>query len=156
MNEEIRENIGLVRCGDCKWFNVKADLDGVESTCKRLDHKKYQFARPYFKSYDCGQFVTAICRDFIPNGLYKYLKEHWTNFDDWIGDISENSKIGLVINGDISVRYYVRYKDFADGTFIDADGNLKWVERCFYNKCSKDKNPIGYILVHEKPDEAGV
>ena len=148
----IKDNIGCVRCGDCKWFHVKADLEGFESTCKRLDHKKYRFVKSCFRSYDCGAFNQQICRDFEPDGLYKYLAEHWTSFDDWVGEISEKTKIGIVIDGNDSIHYYVKYKDFADGTFLDADGNLKWVERCFYKRCSYDKSPIGYVLVHETPE----
>ena len=148
MDESVRDNIGCIMCGNCKWFNCNADR--AESICKRLDHKIYQFAKSWFKSYDCGQFIQRICRDFEPSEIYKYLYEHWTNFDDFIGEIPENEVVPIVINGDQSIRYNVRYKDFADGTFIDEHGQLKWIERHYYKKCkSTEQNPVGYILVHE-------
>ena len=53
--EDLRDAFCSVGCGECKYFNVKASLPGVESTCKRLDHKMVKFAGPWFKSYDCGQ-----------------------------------------------------------------------------------------------------
>lgn len=150
MDESVRDNIGCIMCGDCKWFNCNADR--VISTCKRLDHKKYQFAKPWFKSYDCGQFIQQICRDFQPSTIYKYLFENWTDFDDFVGEILDNETVSIVIDGDCSIRYKVRYKDFADGSFIDEKGNLKWIEKCYYKKCKvTEKNPIGYILVHETP-----
>lgn len=150
MDEVVRENIGCVMCGRCRWFNCNADR--IESTCKRLDHKKYQFAKPWFKSYDCGQFTQQICRDFQPSSVYKYLFEHWTNFDDFIGEISENETVSLIIDGDNSIWYKIRYKDFANGTFIDENGQLKWIEKSYYKMCKKtEQNPIGYILIHETP-----
>lgn len=150
MDEAVKDNIGCVMCGNCRWFNCNADR--IESTCKRLDHKKYQFAKPWFKSYDCGQFTQQICRDFQPSSVYKYLFEHWTNFDDFVGEILDNETVSLVIDGDHSIRYKVRYKDFADGLFIDKNGKLKWTEKSYYKKCKiTEQNPIGYILVHETP-----
>lgn len=151
MTDEIRDNIGRITCIDCQYYNANADLDRVESTCKRLDHKRIKFYKPWFMSYHCGEQNTKICRDFIPNGVYKYLKEHWTDFNDWIGEISERETVALVLDDDFSVMYCVRYKDFAESTFLDEDGNLEWVEKvsCKRRKVS-EKNPIGYELVHEK------
>lgn len=148
INEDIKENIEYVMCGYCKWFKVNADR--VESICKRLDHKKYQFTKPWFRCYDCGQFNKKICNDFEPAKLWKYLFKHWTSFDDFIGEISENEIVSLTINGDNSIWYKVKYKDFANGTFIDEKGELKWIEKCYFKKCKvTEKNPIGYILVRE-------
>lgn len=127
-------------------------MDNVESTCRRLDHKKYKFMKLFFESYNCGQFNQQICRDFEPSCLYKYLHDHWTNFDDWIGNISEKETVALVVNDDNSVKYLIKYKDFADGTFISENGQLKWIERYFYKKSTKV--PIGYVLAHEFPEKA--
>ncbi len=152
MDDSVRDNIGRITCRDCQFFSVRADLDGEESRCKRLDHKKIKFYKPWFKSYYCGETNPQICRDFSPNGFYKYLKENWTDFDDWVGEIPENQCIALVLNDDFSIMYHVRYKDFANNTFLDADGNLKWVNRLYYKQRKKSERfPTGYELVTETP-----
>ena len=149
MKELFEENWSCLQCGQCKYFKV--DADRSVSTCKRLDHKHIKFAVPWFKSYDCGQYSGSVCRDFEPSDLVPWLKEHWISWDDyWEGEELKGT-ISLVLDGDTSIRYVVSRKDFTDGTFLDADGNLKWIEKTYYKQSRK--SPTGYILVHERKDE---
>lgn len=138
-----------VSCGQCVYFNVKADMADVESTCKRLDHKHLRFAVPWFKSYDCGQSNGYICREFVPDAaLHPYLAAHWEGFEE------KKGLLGLVVDGDTSVRYMVRCKDFADGTFLNDDGSLKWVEKVYYKRCRT--SPLGLRLIREKNKDDGL
>lgn len=152
-NEALRDAWPCLRCGDCVFFNVRADMDGVESQCKRLDHKKYRFAVPWFKSYDCGQFTGTVCRDFVPDRvLCPYLASHWTGFDAYYGAISPDDMIALAIDGDQSVRYNVRRIDFVDNTFLDEHGALKWIKKCYYKRSRS--SPTGYELITEYNDRS--
>lgn len=149
-----------VGCGDCAYFKVNADLDGVESTCKRIDHKKVKFAIPWFKCYDCGMNSLHIpCGDFIPaHPEYADFRE-WTNFSDfwkvyvetWLPYKNENITLPFTINGDTSVRYHVPLSKFIDGTMI-VDGVLQAVEKTY---CKRDKVECGvqlYKIIHKKID----
>lgn len=164
MNEELRDACPRISCGQCIWFKVNADMDGIESTCKRLDHKKYQFAVPWFKSYDCGQFGAVCCRDFSPRKDNVYLYNHWKGFEDYFGDVKDTSDkltldnlrstkglMGLCINKDQSVRYYIKAVDFTNNTFLDENGELKWIKKCYYKRTRK--SPWGYELVYEYNDK---
>ena len=142
----LRDEWCCLQHGQCKHFNGNSDRS--ESTCKRLDHKHFKFAKPWFKLYDCGQFQSHICRNFEPAEWCKYLHEHWTGYDDYYGDDKPKGTISLVIDNDFSVRYSVTMDDFVNNTFIDENGNLKWVEKTYY-KVSR-KSPIGYELVYER------
>lgn len=146
-----------MRCGECIYFKVNADLNGIESTCKRLDHKKLRFAVPWFKTYDCGQFNGCVCRDFEPAKWCKYLYENWSSFDDYFREILDRKTVDLVIDGNLSIRYQIRYIDFVNNTFLDKEGNLKWIKRYFYKRVKvSEENPTGYKLVYEKnPDYFG-
>ena len=141
-------------CGDCEYCNSKADMDGVESQCKRIDHKHLQFAVPWFKSYDCGQLSGITCADFKPLEIRKWLYEHWVSIDDYMRAYEEiegkpyvRGYLGLCIDKDTSVRYYVNYKDFFYNKFLNEDGSLKWVKKCYYKRSKK--SPTGYELVWE-------
>lgn len=147
-----------LQCGECEHFQVDADRR-TDTTCKRLDHKKYKLAVPWFKSYDCGQYNQCICSDFSPVKHSVWLYNHWTNIEDWIAGYEKEEKrsffdnkfVSLCINGDTKIRYYVRKKDYFYNDFIDADGNLKWVKRCYYKKSRK--SPIGYNLICEYKED---
>lgn len=145
MEREIKDKIGRVTCGNCMYFNVKADLPEEESRCRRLDHKTYRFAMPYFRCYDCGQYNSNICREFRPNTVYKYLEDQWTDFDDWTNGKIHEGYVGITVGGDKTVRYYVRYRDFVYGTHVNPDGSLNWVKKCYYKQTRE--NEIGYKLV---------
>lgn len=138
-------------CGDCKYCNPKADMVGIESNCKRLDHKHYQFAIPWFKSYDCGQRSGGICSDFEPNEWELWLYRHWkTEFKDIKhskGSSTIPRYVGLCIDKDQSVRYYVYADDFYNNTFKNTDGSLKWVYKQYYKRSKK--SAIGYKLIKE-------
>ena len=125
------------------------DADRTESTCKRLDHKYIKFAFPWFKSYDCGQLSGTVCNDFEPSDTVPWLKAHWKGWSDyWEDEDPTKGKIWLILDDDRSVRYAVSRKDFVEGSFLDEEGNLKWIEKEYY-KMSRS-SPTGYILVHER------
>lgn len=58
--------------------------------------------------------------------------------------------MGIVIDGD-NVRYLIKRQDFVDGTFLDENGNPKWVEKIYYKQSRKSQ--IGYVLVHERKND---
>ena len=128
----VYEEYCHIGCGSCKYFQVNADMRD-DTTCKRIDHKKIKFAVPWFKSYDCGQLSGIICSDFTPKEGCKWLYEHWVSIEDYCKEYEEiegkpriKGMLGFCINGDRSIRYYVRYKDFYDNDFLDENGDLKW------------------------------
>ena len=135
-------------CGDCKYCNPRGDMDNVKSPCKRIDHKHYQFAIPWFKSYDCGQRSGIVCSDFEPKEWNLWLYRHWK--PEFLEDMKKNRTdryIGLCIDKDQSVRYYVKQEDFFNNTFKNEDGSLKWLFKKYYKRSKK--SPIGYELVTE-------
>lgn len=146
MTDEEREEWPCLQHGQCKHFSVNSDRQ--ESTCKRLDHKKYKFAVPWFKAYDCGQMSGQICKEFEPKEICKWLYEHWDGIYGYFGEgYKPEGKVWLTIDGDTSVRYAVLYEDFWNGTFLNDDGSLKWVEKMYYKRTKKY---AGYKLVVEK------
>ena len=152
MKELFEESWCCLQCGQCRWFKSNAEQPTVESTCKRIDHKKFRFAMPWFKSYDCGRSHGIVCRDFEPASWCKWLKEHWVSYDDYYqGDKPSFPLIGFTLGNDTTVRYMVKSEDFINNTFIDSDGNLKWVRKMYYKKSRK--SPTGYELVTEYRDE---
>lgn len=148
MKELFEENWSCLQCGQCRFFNVNADRQ--VSTCKRLDHKHIKFATPWFKSYDCGQFSGTVCKDFQPSDTVPWLKDHWKGWDDYWDGEKQKGMIPLIIDNDKSVRYLVSREDFVNGTFLNSDGSLKWIEKQ-YHKQSR-KTPTGYILIHERSE----
>lgn len=138
-------------CGDCKYCNPSADLDSVESNCKRIDHKHIQFTKPWFKSYDCGQLGGGICNDFEPKEGLFWLYNHWKpefKVKFMKGFNTTRKVVGLCLDKDQSIRYYVNYKDFFYNTFKNDDGSLKWLYKQYYKQSRK--SPIGYVLITEK------
>ena len=158
MKVNVYEHWCHLECGNCKYFQVDADRR-EDTTCKRLDHKTFKLAVPYFKSYDCGQYHCNICSEFEPADYCKWLKEHWKSIDAYIAEYEQaehksffkNRYVSLTIGDDTLVRYYVKRKDYFDGNFINPDGSLKWVKRCFYRRSKS--SPIGYKLVWEYNEE---
>lgn len=148
--EMFRDHNTHLGCGDCKFCDPKGDLDGVVSPCKRLDHKKYKFAMPWFKSYDCGQRNGSICGNFEPKEWKLWLARHWK--PEYINEYRKlcHGTIGLVIDGITKIRYYVSALDFFENTFMNKDGTLKWTKRMYYIKSRS--SPIGYELIREFPD----
>lgn len=149
MKQIFEEEWCHLSCEQCRFFKV--DADRTASTCKRLDHKHIKFTNPWFKSYDCGQFSGTTCRDFEPSDTVPWLKEHWISWEDYWSGEEPTGKMWLILDDDRSVRYAVRREDFSDGTFLDDQGNLKWIEKEYYKQSRK--SPIGYILVHERNEE---
>lgn len=148
--EAIRDECCHVGCGSCAHFNFGSN-PGVASTCKRLDHKMIQFAVPWFKSYDCGQFSAHMCSDFKPDSMSKWLAAHWPGTDAYVGEIPENKLMWLVFNGNKEVRWAVKTKEFYDGSFINADGTVRCYGKQYYRKCKE--SPLGLKLVTEHFDE---
>lgn len=150
------DNCPHLGCQDCKYFRVNADRE--ESICKRIDHKSIKFAKPWFKSYDCGA-SHIICRDFEPKHPEYTDFESWKGFDDYWKVFKEawlpNSKaiirtsVAFTLHDDTSIRYYVLLTDFINGTFI-KDGKLLAFEKKYYKQSRK--SPIGYELITEKID----
>lgn len=149
MPEQFMDEWANLQHGQCKHFNVRADLPGVESTCKRLDHKHIKFAVPWFKSYDCGQFACHICKEFEPRDNCKWLQEHWDG--KFIDCYAPEGIVWLVLDGNTGVRYGVRAEDFFEGTFKNEDGSIKWVRKQYYKRSRK--SPIGYELVMEEKED---
>lgn len=142
-------------CGDCKYCNPSANMDSIESPCKRIDHKHIQFAVPWFKSYDCGQYSGGICSDFEPVEWKLWIYRHWkSEFKDEKyskGSSTIPRYVALCLDKEQSIRYYVNAKDFYNNTFRDANGSLKWIKRCYYKQSRK--SPTGYKLVWEYNNE---
>lgn len=134
-------------CGDCKYCDPCADLDGITSKCKRLDHKHFQFAVPWFKSYDCGQHSHGICYDFKPKDWELWIKRHFKKEFLDNKDFKENQYVGICIDKNQKIRYYVSAKDFYYNTFLNSDGSLKWIKKMYYKKSTR--SPIGYELITE-------
>lgn len=154
---EFRDECNCINCGHCKYFRVNADMKCIDSLCKRLDHKKYSFSKFVFGSYNCGQNNGSICREFEPKSIWKWMYNNWDeSFTDLrIAEIDKNGHrvITICIDHNWDVRYKVRYSDFADGTFIDNDGNLKWIRKEYYKRKKKsEKNPTGYVYCCEYRD----
>ena len=137
--------------GQCKHFNVRANLPGVQSTCKKLDHKHVKFAVPWFKSYDCGQTASHICKEFEPADTQVWLKNYWS--PSFLGYYAPEGIVWLTLDDDTSIRYGVPAKDFYEGTFMNDDGSLKWIKKQYYKRSRK--SPIGYELVTEEAPMAG-
>lgn len=150
------------RCRDCKYYKPNAELDGIKSMCKRIDHKKIRFAVPWFKSYDCD-FGTP-CSDFEPNPIYPRFIEEWEylgGFDSWWSLWVEqwlpyqtvNKMVYFTINGDSNIEYGVSLLDYVFGHMFRQDGKLNSTIRRYYKHHKKsDEFPYGYELVYERID----
>lgn len=144
-----------IRCFNCIHYNGLAHLPDRVSRCKRLDHKHVKFYTPWFKSYDCDG---PICADFQPDTLAKWLYRHWRPefirdyLKEYLAERPVNCHVPLILDGDRSVLYHVRYEDYFNGTFLNEDGSLKWVNRQFLRKVArKSSDGLGFHLVTELP-----
>lgn len=144
-----KDEWSCLTCGHCKYFKVNADIPGVESTCKRIDHKHIKLATPYFKAYDCGQFSKNVCYDFEPAPVWKWLYENWNGFDDYFSDEVIDGYVALCLENDNDTWYYVLKVDWAYNTFMDGD-ELLWIYKEYYKQVRNDPmHPVGYKLVRE-------
>lgn len=150
--DEFRDEQYYWNCDSCKYCNPWADMQGVKSTCKRLDHKVYNFAKAVFHSYDCGQRHGCICADFEPRESRVWLCNHWNPefIKEYVNRISDKATVHLCLNHEWDVRYEVLKKDFVDGSFIAENGDLKWIRKKYYKKSRK--NSIGYVYLNEYQD----
>ena len=76
------------------------------------------------------------------------MKDHWKGWNDYWEGEEPSGTISFILDDDTSIRYKVPRKDFVNGTFLDSEGNLKWVEKEYYKRSRK--SPIGYVLIHER------
>ena len=121
-----------IECKQCKYFKVNADMENVESTCKRLDHKRLRFAKKIFMSYDCGCCDVNTCADFEPDEKKApWLYNHWNDVKKQIIPYGKNDYVTLNVDGNADVRYLVRGTDFYNNTFINKDGSLKWISKYY-------------------------
>lgn len=140
-----------LECRECKHFNAKADMNGVESTCKRLDHKHLRFAKKIFQSYDCGCHDTHTCSDFEPDEKkVPWLYNHWNEVKEQIIPYGEFETIELNVDGNTDVRYVIWANDFYNNTFINKDGSLKWVYK--YYQVPSRSSVTHYDIVYETAD----
>ena len=145
--EEFWDECSHLGCGDCIYCDPRGDMDNITSPCKRIDHKHIQFAIPWFKSYDCGQRSGGICNDFQPNCWELWLIRHWKpEFKEVYKDNTNTKYVGLCLDKDQSIRYYVKFEDFFNNTFKNEDGSLKWVKKCYYKRT---RIGFGYKLIWE-------
>lgn len=133
------------RCGDC----------GQPRPCRRrVDGESVQVARPWFLS----QANPFPCSDFFPSDIHVFdLAHYWIDYESWYADwllewkngISkedfEKSSIGLCLNGDNSIRYHVKMKDWIYGTLFDGD-TLRAFKKEYYERT---RSGFGYRLIHE-------
>lgn len=155
--------VSNLRCNDCKFYKANADMDKVESTCKRINHKTVKFAVPWFKSYDCD--FGTICSDFEPNPNYPALVKEWNELggfqkwwqlwvEQWLPYQKIDKYVYFTLNGDTSIRYGVWLMDYVTGNMYNEDGSLKAETKQYYVRCKKSKShPIGYKLVEENIKE---
>lgn len=154
---EEMEEWPILMCGDCEFYKADADREGVESTCKRLDHKHLRFAKSPFKSYDCGRGMGTICKEFAPAARCKWLANNWDGLDSYLKEnMIPRKPVPLVIDGDESVVYSVDFEDFFNGTFLNEDGSLRWTGKMYLKRCRKvpGVNTLGFRLVRERNEES--
>lgn len=140
-----------VNCRHCKYsrytetFQNKKSI--IQSECKRIDHNHIRFANPCFIVYDCGRNLSHCCSDFEPSPGLPWLYNHWDKINIMLP--KENATIPFTLNGDTSIRYYVRYLDFYNNTFLNPDGTLKWIYKLYYKKT---RNIFRDVLMREYAD----
>lgn len=145
-------------CHDCKFWKVNADLKPNQSTCKRIDHKRVKFWRPFFASYDCGR-NHMICADFEPaHPEYADFKNQWEGFDDywrsyqkaWLTS-PEKRGIAFYINDDHNVMYCTTLDTFLYGPVV-KDGMLQAFEKCYSKRDKVDHGVQLYKIIREPVD----
>lgn len=118
-------------CGNCVHHKSNADQEAVESTCKRLDHKRIRIRRKSFQAYDCGYMNQCICREFEPVPYYRWLCSVWKGYDDYAPFI-DRDEIALEDTMFPDVTFFVSHSDFADGNFLNSDGSIRWRRKQYY------------------------
>ena len=150
-----KEGISNLSCKDCK-------LCG--KGCKRINPEiGFLFAKPWFVCTTGRSEGRIICRDFVPDSWHKETIYEFEQlgfdkmFELWIKDWLPYQKtdilVGFTVNNDTSVRYYVPFWDFVNGTMVE-DGKLHATKRTFYRRVKPcDEHPTGYILESEYLNE---
>lgn len=142
-------------CGNC--IHWRSDKGGKFLPCKRIDHDKIKFAKPWFKSYDANQFSGIICAEFYPKPWMKQAVENWKGFSEywkqyvktWLPYGNTNILVPFCLHDDTSVRYGVPLMDFVNGTMVDGN-TLKAIEKTYYKRSAQ--SPAGYVLVRDRID----
>lgn len=154
--------VSNLRCRDCKFYKPNAELDNIESICKRIDHKKIRFAVPWFKSYDCDH--GCICSDFKPKEWLVATCNEWEQvggFDNWwslwveqwLPYQNTNVYTWFTIGNNTSIEYGVKLLDYVYGRLYRNDGRLNAQKKRYYKMHKKSKKyPYGYELVIEDID----
>jgi hypothetical protein len=165
-----KENCPNLKCNCCKFYPTYKE----PHSCKRIKNFSIlQFAHSPFIS-DTLYNPNGICSDFIPGDNNKWLKKHWTTFDDYFKVATEifneswvnpptNRTVGIKIVGQPNVIYEVKYEDFVYGTMFD--GNiLKAVQKVTqkrtrtgfgYKLIREDINGVDYMAVYNKYKKSG-
>lgn len=130
-DEEFIDCFGMAYCKDCK--------KRIDGTCERL--KKVELARPWFACQESAEGY--ICRDYEPAEWQTLLKKYWRGTNIYIKHYCEESVIPVYKIGDQSVRYFIHFFDFYNGTMFDEHG-LKWIYKRFYKRSMK--SPTGYTI----------
>lgn len=121
----------IVFCGECARYKVNADMDGVESSCARLDHKRIRFCKKAFLAYDCGRLSSNICRDFVPSPLSPHLQSIWKDYDSYEPFLPRD-EVALEDSSFPGVIFFVSQSAFADGGFLADDGSIRWTRKQYY------------------------
>ena len=133
-DDEFIDCLGTANCRDCK--------KRIDETCERL--KKIELARPWFTSQESA--VGYPCRDYEPSEWRVILKKYWRGTDIYVRYYSKSLYIPVCEIGNQSVRYFINFWDFYNGTMFDGNG-LKWIYKKYYRRSRKSQT--GYELVTE-------
>lgn len=154
MEVEEARDVPHYCCGDCihhNWDRCRAWY----LPCKRIDHDKIKFAKPWFAVYDAHQFSGVICRDFEPkrtatDGTWTGFDDYWPAYvEQWL-PYGDTDKLMYFTLGDCTdIRYGVPLMEFVNGTMLDGN-KLKAVEKMWYQR--KQNDPIGYKLTRREID----
>lgn len=125
----------FLHCGDCIYSGRK---------CKRIGGTNISFYKPWFAVASYGR----PCRDFSPIPDWKWLYEHWDGFDDYYSQAEDYYKrdVCLVLDNNFDILYRVRWEDWINNTFLDDNGELKWIKKSYYKRT---REGLGFKLVHE-------
>ena len=152
-----------LKCRDCIYCNIRADLDGktVDSHCP-INHKEVKLSRPWFASYDVGN--GHICKNFAPSRLLKWLYDRWEGLDRYYADMGQilrsdgysdtqihrylppfNTTLSLNLNNNNDIRYGIDMNDYFNCN-VNEETNISIKN---YMKQTRT-SPYGYKRVVEK------
>lgn len=150
------EDCPRIMCRHCKYWRCDADRNA--SLCKRLDHKRIQFYRPWFASYDCGA-NHLICADFEPSNPSHAMYKDWEGFEDywrafkiaWLTKSISRDGAPLTVDGNREVTYYVPLQVFLYGPLVTG-GKLQATKKDYQVRDKVDRGIQLYKTVYEAID----